>query len=201
MSERLPLRLELRARNNVLWHAIFDVYESVASFCRAHDLNQSLVGGLLNLSVSPTTTSGDYTVTAIRLASVTGISPGFLFPSDIYRASMPKRLVAEVPAERMKALSAIPKEYLALQPHVEDDIERAELRERIRALLPTLSPREQTVLSLRFGLDDGVENTLLDIGNTLGIGQERVRQIEAKAIRKLRHPSRSRQLMAFLNHA
>ena len=64
--------------------------------------------------------------------------------------------------------------------------------------LNILSTRERKVLTLRFGLEDEVSRSLGDVGKELGITRERVRQIEAKALRKLRHPSRSRKLRDFL---
>ena len=75
---------------------------------------------------------------------------------------------------------------------------RQQARKDIATLLTTLTPREQQVLQLRFGLQDGQARTLEQIGNELGKTRERIRQIEAKALRKLRHPSRSRRLRGYL---
>ncbi len=75
----------------------------------------------------------------------------------------------------------------------------ADLREKTAEMLKHLSPREDKVLTLRFGLEDGVEMTLEEIGSAFGITRERIRQIEAKALRKLRHPSRSRKLRNLLD--
>jgi RNA polymerase primary sigma factor len=72
------------------------------------------------------------------------------------------------------------------------------LREEISEVLSTLSPREQKVVSLRFGLEDGRSRTLEEVGREFGVTRERIRQIEAKALRKLRHPSRSRKLKDYL---
>ncbi|HMF00270.1 MAG TPA: sigma factor-like helix-turn-helix DNA-binding protein, partial [Terriglobia bacterium] len=65
-------------------------------------------------------------------------------------------------------------------------------------VLNMLTPREERVIKMRFGLEDGTERTLEEVGRAFGVTRERIRQIEAKALRKLRHPSRSRQLRAFL---
>jgi len=61
-----------------------------------------------------------------------------------------------------------------------------------------LTPREERVIKMRFGLEDGTEHTLEEVGQKFGVTRERIRQIEAKALRKLRHPSRSRQLRGFV---
>lgn len=72
------------------------------------------------------------------------------------------------------------------------------LKEKVRDALDTLTEREGNVLRLRFGLDDGRSRTLEEVGKVFGVTRERIRQIEAKALRKLRHPSRSKRLKDFL---
>ncbi|GAA0104865.1 sigma-70 family RNA polymerase sigma factor [Paraclostridium sordellii] len=77
------------------------------------------------------------------------------------------------------------------------EVEQHNLREKIEELLTGLSEQEQKVLRMRFGLDDDIPKTLEEIGRVFGVTRERIRQIEAKAIRKLRHPSRLKQLKHF----
>ena len=72
------------------------------------------------------------------------------------------------------------------------------LKEEIKAVLATLQPREQQVLELRFGLIDGTSYTLEEVGKRFNVTRERIRQIEAKALRKLRHPSRAKKLKDFM---
>ena len=72
------------------------------------------------------------------------------------------------------------------------------MKEQLFSVLNTLTPREEKVLRLRFGLDDGRQRTLEEVGKEFNVTRERIRQIEAKALRKLRHPSRSRKLKDFL---
>jgi RNA polymerase primary sigma factor len=72
------------------------------------------------------------------------------------------------------------------------------LKEKVGEVLSELNPREQRVLILRFGLEDGRSRTLMEVGLEFNVTRERIRQIEAKAIRKLRHPSRSRKLRGFI---
>ncbi len=73
------------------------------------------------------------------------------------------------------------------------------LKDQTSDVLRTLTPREEKVIKMRFGLEDGSEHTLEEVGQSFAVTRERIRQIEAKALRKLRHPSRSRKLRAFLD--
>ena len=73
------------------------------------------------------------------------------------------------------------------------------LKEQLVDVLGTLTPREEKVLKLRFGIEDGRTRTLEEVGKEFNVTRERIRQIEAKALRKLRHPSRSKKLKDFLN--
>src|SRR5260370_6590039 len=72
------------------------------------------------------------------------------------------------------------------------------LKEQMASMLKTLTTREERIIKMRFGLDDGNEHTLEEVGQTFAVTRERIRQIEAKALRKLRHPSRSRRFRTFL---
>ena len=72
------------------------------------------------------------------------------------------------------------------------------LREQLTEVMSSLTEREQRVLRLRFGMDDGKARTLEEVGKEFDVTRERIRQIEAKALRKLRHPSRSRKLKDYL---
>ena len=92
-------------------------------------------------------------------------------------------------------------------PFIEDDtgsqpaeaVSQAMLRQQLMDILGTLSPREAKVLRLRYGLDDGRPRTLEEVGKEFNVTRERVRQIEAKALRKIRNPNRSSKLRDFLN--
>jgi RNA polymerase primary sigma factor len=73
-----------------------------------------------------------------------------------------------------------------------------DLKHQTAKMLRTLTPREEKIIKMRFGLDDGLEHTLEEVGQCFAVTRERIRQIEAKALRKLRHPSRSRRLKLFV---
>ncbi len=123
-----------------------------------------------------------------------------------------------ITVERVHEISKIAQEPVSLETpigeeedsHLGDFIEDHEapapidaaffvlLKEQLEDVLKTLTPREEKVLRLRFGLDDGRARTLEEVGQSFGVTRERIRQIEAKALRKLRHPSRSKKLKDFL---
>ena len=84
-------------------------------------------------------------------------------------------------------------------PAPQDAASHTLLREQLSEVLATLTPREERVLRLRFGLEDGRSRTLEEVGEKFNVTRERIRQIEAKALRKLRHPSRSKKLKDFLD--
>jgi len=79
-----------------------------------------------------------------------------------------------------------------------DSVAFTMLKEQLLGVLDTLTPREEKVLRLRYGIDDGKPRTLEEVGREFNVTRERIRQIEAKALRKLRHPSRSKKLKDFL---
>ncbi len=126
--------------------------------------------------------------------------------------------VMELPVERVREILKISQEPVSLETpigeeedsHLGDFIQDdnvpvpadaaafAVLKEELMKVLDTLTEREQKVLRLRFGLDDGRARTLEEVGKEFNVTRERIRQIEAKALRKLRHPSRSRKLKDFL---
>jgi len=80
-----------------------------------------------------------------------------------------------------------------------DAVINVNLKDQTAQVLRTLTPREEKVIKMRFGLEDGSEHTLEEVGQSFAVTRERIRQIEAKALRKLRHPSRSRKLRAFMD--
>jgi len=124
----------------------------------------------------------------------------------------------EMPVERVREIMKVAQEPVSLETpigeeedsHLGDFIEDEDppappdaasfrlLREQLQEVLYTLAPREEKVLRLRFGIDDGRARTLEEVGQQFGVTRERIRQIEAKALRKLRHPSRSKKLKDFL---
>jgi RNA polymerase primary sigma factor len=127
----------------------------------------------------------------------------------------------EIPVAKVRKILKIAQEPISLETpigeeedsHLGDFIEdkavvspsdaviNLNLKEQTSSVLKSLTPREEKVIKMRFGLDDGSEHTLEEVGQSFAVTRERIRQIEAKALRKLRHPSRSRKLRAFLEGA
>ena len=139
---------------------------------------------------------------------------------DLGREPLPEEIGAEMdmPTDKVREILKIAQEPVSLETpigeeddsHLGDFIEDQDatspadhaayelLKEQLESVLDTLTDREENVLRLRFGLDDGRTRTLEEVGKVFGVTRERIRQIEAKALRKLRHPSRSKQLKDFL---
>ena len=139
---------------------------------------------------------------------------------DLGREPTPEEIGAEMdmPTEKVREILKIAQEPVSLETpigeeddsHLGDFIEDQDatspedhasyelLKEQLESVLDTLTDREENVLRLRFGLDDGRTRTLEEVGKVFGVTRERIRQIEAKAFRKLRDPSRSKQLKDFL---
>ena len=140
---------------------------------------------------------------------------------ELGRDPTPEEIAAamEIPVERVREIQKVAQEPVSLETpigeeedsHLGDFIEDEDapapaeaasyilLKEQLESVLDTLTPREEKVLRLRFGLDDGRSRTLEEVGQEFGVTRERIRQIEAKALRKLRHPSRSRKLKDYLD--
>jgi RNA polymerase primary sigma factor len=108
----------------------------------------------------------------------------------------PVSLSAPIGDEQEGQLSDVIEDFDALSPS--DAATLTLLREQVRSVLGSLTSRESQILVLRFGLDDGRQRTLEEVGRRFGVTRERIRQIESKALRKLRHPSRSKRLKDYM---
>src|SRR4030095_13918800 len=140
---------------------------------------------------------------------------------DLGREPSPEEIAEkmEMPLEKVRKVLKIAQEPISLETpigeeedsHLGDFIEDrgvispidhvivANLKEQTSKVLRTLTPREEQVLKMRFGVGDGSEHTLEEVGRSFNVTRERIRQIESKALRKLRHPSRSKKLRPFLD--
>ena len=112
-------------------------------------------------------------------------------------AQEPISLETPIGEEEDSHLGDFIEDRMAISPA--DAVISVNLKEYTSQVLRTLTPREERVIKMRFGLEDGSEHTLEEVGQSFQVTRERIRQIEAKALRKLRHPSRSRKLKAFVD--
>ncbi len=112
-------------------------------------------------------------------------------------AQEPISLETPIGEEEDSHLGDFIEDRMAVSPS--DAVISVNLKEYTSQVLRTLTPREERVVKMRFGLEDGSEHTLEEVGQSFQVTRERIRQIEAKALRKLRHPSRSRKLKAFVD--
>lgn len=142
---------------------------------------------------------------------------------ELGREPYPEEIASKLdfPVEKIKSILAITKEPVSLDKPIghddEDSLlgdfiedkstispermaERTLLKRQVDEILQTLSPREERVIRLRFGIDDGYHRTLEEVGNIFNVTRERIRQIEDKALRKLKHPTRSNILMKFIEN-
>jgi RNA polymerase primary sigma factor len=116
------------------------------------------------------------------------LKTGALF--EVWRLQSPMRDELERAAQRVMQARRAARHPVSLA--------QALLRDTVHNVLGSLSQRESRIIALRFGLDDGRQRTLEEVGREFGVTRERIRQIEAKALRKLRHPSRSKKLRDYL---
>jgi len=144
---------------------------------------------------------------AIKLLRESGTHLDPSLQRKLRRAAQKVRKIMRISQEPMSLEMPIGQEDSSLLgDFIEDDkipgpvdaASRQLLKEQIRSALDVLSDREREVLEMRFGLQDGQDHTLEEVGRHFGVTRERIRQIEAKALRKLRHPTRSRQLRDYL---
>ncbi len=144
-----------------------------------------------------------------------------IFVQEHGREPIPEEIAAKMrlPQDKVKSILKIAQEPISLQMPIGDEGDthfgdfiqdkkavspanatvKAMLKDEMGSALGTLTEREKKILILRFGLTDGAQRTLEEVGNTFKVTRERVRQIEAKALKKLRHPTRSRRLRSFLD--
>jgi len=194
----MEYRIDVKVRNNVILKKIESSgYKSIGEFCRLNNL-MNLVGRLgeiVNMKSSPLKSDGSWQTIILKCSEILGYAPEDFFTESqlntIIKNNKRSYLVEEA---EMKFMIDNHSESNLL----EDIISKDEMKNTVMDKVNTLSPRESKVLRLRFGLDGEDFHTFEEAGKVMDVSRERIRQIEAKALRKLRHESRSDDLRDFI---
>lgn len=197
-------RVKITVRNNLLLSAIEQAgYRYNTEFAKEIGFQSTRLGALIGLREAPIKKDGDFTDMAKKIMEVLGAAPSDLWTVEQLNMSLEKNVWEDKYNTEM-VRSILGGNVAQLEGSVyeesekpEEVLNKKELKAELEKVLGTLTPRETKVLQLRFGLDGCGEHTLGEVGDMLNIGKERVRQIEAKALRKMRDPSRSK---AFKGH-
>jgi RNA polymerase sigma factor (sigma-70 family) len=191
-------RIDIKVKNNNILSKIEEAgYKTLAEFCIKNGKKnwQGAIGEFINLKKSPINSRGEYHPSINWLCDILYCMPEDFFTGVQMNTELEtnKRSVVVNEAELQFTLGC-QKEAIALDDHVA----RLRLPQKVNEVLETLTQREEKIINLRFGLKGNYTHTLEQIASVFNINRERVRQIEAKALRKLRHPSRSEELKDFL---
>lgn len=160
-------------------------------------LSRSRLRDIENLRVIPTEEE------VVKIACILEKPIDYLFPEELMsavRVGVFSRRKVELDTPEVISLTEAQRLRLTYDGETTliDEVSKTLLHEQIEAVLDTLTPREKRVLELRFGLEDRQRRTLEEVGKEFNVTRDRIRQIELKALRKLRHPSRSRYLKDYL---
>jgi DNA-directed RNA polymerase sigma subunit (sigma70/sigma32) len=185
-------RIEMTVKNNRIFSYMHQMgYESVSAFCRATDMQPTVVGELLNLKRAAIhSKTGEWTVPALKLAEALACSPDDLWTDAQRTAALEsnKRAV-ELSEEDAARIMYDDQDTLLLE---------MERNESVESVLKKLPAREETIVRMRFGFPPYYEeHTLESVAKEFDVSRNRIMQIEAKALRRLRHPQNSTQLKDF----
>lgn len=199
IEQKKDYRVEIKVKNNNILKVIEAAgYKTVGEFCRVNNKLSltSVIGEYVNLKKSPLNRKGEFHDHIYEICDILNCSPSELFTEDQTNLCLDKnKKTIEVSEAEVKFQLENIKENLAL----EDQMALNRLPSIVNSSLETLTPRERKVIEMRFGLNGHYIHTLEALSNVFGVNKERIRQIEAKALRKLRHPSRSKLLLEYTN--
>lgn len=193
----MKIAFKIKAKHGELQKFIDEMGWTQSDFARKIKCTISLVGEWFNLKNFPRNPNLMERVCSLVGKTAEELFPEFLKNPEFLKLNKQITKYREVDIEYLafNQLSQIP-----YNPTIINEIVEKELKEKIDIALKTLTPREEKIIKERFGLDDGDEKTLETVGNNFKISRERVREIEVKALRKLRQPIRSKILKVFLNN-
>lgn len=190
------LRVEAKVRNNILYHLIYDNYKNVSDFSKKTNLTQFRVGELLNLKYNPFKKNGEYISMCIKIAEHFKMLPEDIFPASIYGIES-LSFVKEFSFSQIDSVNPM---LLSYQDNLAEQIDLKQFENDVKNVLKTIPKKEADVIKLRHGFE-GEKQTYKSIGLCLGVTGETVRQIEAKGLRRLRHPTRKVAICKHLEYS
>jgi RNA polymerase primary sigma factor len=198
VSNPKDYRIEIKVKNNRLLTKMEKAgYASVAKFAEALGVNRDVIDRIVRMRSAALDEEGYYRPEALKIAEFLNCTPQDIYPPAQMRGTM-KKNTAQITANANEVDSLTSSlRTLAFSPEKKLILDGA--KQVLKAAMLRLTPREQRVLDLRYGLTYGEEKTLEEIGAMFGVNRERIRQIEMKALRKMKHPERSKELRANLN--
>lgn len=192
--------LKVTVRNNLVLTAITNSgYTNLAKFAKNNKLSLGLLYDTINLKRPPMLQTGEFSPFAMQLMEVLGACPTDLWTAEQLTMKLKKNTTyRELGKEELqKCLQSSARSLIGLE-YSEQEAEEQQAEEIIDGMVDSLTPKEARLLRLRFGLGGVDEHTLEQVAEKFKLSRERVRQIEARALRKMRHPSRSEILKELL---
>lgn len=188
-------RVRVTVKNNLLLSAVESAgyigHGSQARFCRDAGIRPSAFGRLVSMKDPPLNMNGEFSVTAKSVMEILGAAPSDLWTTAQLNAGLETNH-GEVSVSESELRSML---NWGREPELpEDVVDRKLVTKTVAAVVGTLTQREGEVLALRFGLGGAEEKTQEEVGHIYGVGRSRIDQIEKKAMRKLKNPSRARML-------
>jgi RNA polymerase sigma factor (sigma-70 family) len=193
VAEPKDYRIEIKVKNNRLLTKMEAAgYLSVTKFAEAIGMNRTVIYRIVSIKSTALDNEGYYRPEALRIAEFLNCTPQEIYPPAQMRGTM-KENKAQITANANEVDSLTSSlRTLAFSP--ERKMILNEAKQALKAVMMTLTPKEQRILDLRYGLTYGEEKTLDEVGAMFGVSRERIRQQEMKALRKMRHPHRSKEL-------
>ena len=200
------IRIEIKPRNNLILTRMEEKgIRSIAHLCREAGLERSAeqaVNKIVNLRSSPLRkVKGkkrlmEWRECVLEVARALEATPEELFPESIRGVKIMRdmKVFAEVSVQDLQRLGGNTPKQLMVDTDPEKGLLLQEFDEALGTALQTLTPREEKILKVRFGLEDGQERTADEVAQMFAVPRSRIHQIEAKALRKMRHPSRSQRI-------